>query len=135
MAATEAGAAVVRARYGSSLARFGKSPIDFAIDADIESERAIMNVLRAARPTDGFIGEEAGAEGRDATGEVDAVTKGSGYTPVSVASSPPRTDRPMLPSSRSSTSSSQQRSRATTGATHSRSNCADFLTQEKRAMS
>jgi 3'-phosphoadenosine 5'-phosphosulfate (PAPS) 3'-phosphatase len=73
VAATEAGADAVRARYGSSLARFGKSPICFATDADIESERAIMNVLRAARPTDGFIGEEPGAERRDATGEVDAV--------------------------------------------------------------
>jgi myo-inositol-1(or 4)-monophosphatase len=63
VAAAEAGAAVVRARYGSPLARFDKSPSDFATDADLESEHAIMDVLRAARPADGFIGEEAGATG------------------------------------------------------------------------
>lgn len=63
VAAAEAGAAVVRAKYGSPLARFDKSPGDFATEADIESERAIMDVLRAARPSDAFIGEEAGLVG------------------------------------------------------------------------
>jgi len=63
VAAAEAGAAVVRARYGTPLARIDKAPGDFATEADIESEHAIMNVLRGARPTDGLIGEEAGAAG------------------------------------------------------------------------
>ncbi len=63
VAAAEAGAAVVRGKYRLPLARFDKSPSDFATDADIESEQAIMQVLRAAHPADGFIGEEAGAAG------------------------------------------------------------------------
>ncbi|HEY7046884.1 MAG TPA: inositol monophosphatase family protein [Jatrophihabitantaceae bacterium] len=63
VAAAEAGAAVVRAKYGGPLARFDKSPMDFATDADLEAEHAIMDVLRAARPDDGFLGEEAGAVG------------------------------------------------------------------------
>jgi fructose-1,6-bisphosphatase/inositol monophosphatase family enzyme len=67
IAAAEAGAAVVRARYRSSLTRIDKSPTDFATDADIEAEQSIMAVLRAARPTDGFIGEEAGATGPAST--------------------------------------------------------------------
>jgi myo-inositol-1(or 4)-monophosphatase len=67
VAAAEAGATVVRARYRSSLTRIDKSPTDFATDADIEAEQAIMAVLRAARPTDGFIGEEAGATGPAST--------------------------------------------------------------------
>jgi len=55
IAAAETGAAIVREMYGSSLARLDKSPGDFATEADLESERAIMRVLRAARTTDGFI--------------------------------------------------------------------------------
>lgn len=61
VAAAAAGAAVVRRRYGGSFARFDKSPGDFATDADIESERAIVNILREARPADGIVGEELGA--------------------------------------------------------------------------
>jgi myo-inositol-1(or 4)-monophosphatase len=63
IAAAEAGAAVVRARFGSPLARFDKSPIDFATEADVEAEHAIRQVLHAARPTDGFLGEETGLAG------------------------------------------------------------------------
>ena len=63
VAAAEAGAAVVRAKYGGPLARYDKSPTDFATDADLEAERAILDVLRRARPDDGFLGEEAGAVG------------------------------------------------------------------------
>jgi len=65
--AAEAGAAVVRAKYGAPLAHFAKSPMDFATDADLEAERAILDILRAARPGDGFLGEEAGAVGPAAT--------------------------------------------------------------------
>lgn len=63
VAAAEAGAAVVRARYGSPLARFDKSPGDFATDVDLESEHAIMSVLHAGCAADTIIGEEAGAAG------------------------------------------------------------------------
>jgi myo-inositol-1(or 4)-monophosphatase len=63
IAATEAGAAVVRSRYGAPLARFEKSPGDFATAADIESEKAILDVLRAARPRDAVMGEESGHTG------------------------------------------------------------------------
>lgn len=63
VAAAEAGAAVVRLKYGGSLARFDKSPVDFATEADIEAEKAITGVLRTARPGDGVVGEELGASG------------------------------------------------------------------------
>jgi myo-inositol-1(or 4)-monophosphatase len=65
IAATQAGAAVVRSRYGGSLSRLAKDALDFATDADIEAERAIADVLRAARPSDSIVGEELGASGSD----------------------------------------------------------------------
>ncbi|NJC84464.1 inositol monophosphatase family protein [Planosporangium mesophilum] len=61
--AAEAGAAVVRSHYGSSLTRFQKSAGDFATTADIEAEAAILDVLRAARPHDLMVGEESGRAG------------------------------------------------------------------------
>jgi myo-inositol-1(or 4)-monophosphatase len=60
IAAAEAGAAVARSRYGGSLSRLAKSELDFATDADIDAEQAITEVLRAARPADGILGEELG---------------------------------------------------------------------------
>lgn len=63
IAAAEAGAAVVRARYGDTLDRFDKAPGDFATVADLESERAILDVLRGARPDDAVLGEESGHTG------------------------------------------------------------------------
>lgn len=63
VAAAEAGAAVVRARYGGELTRFEKSPLDFATIADIEAEQAILGVLGAARPADVVNGEETGRSG------------------------------------------------------------------------
>ncbi len=63
VAAAEAGAAVVRARYRTPLTRLEKSALDFATDADVEAERAILNVLRTARPDDGLVSEEAGIFG------------------------------------------------------------------------
>ena len=59
IAAAQAGCAVVRARYGGTLARFDKSAFDFATDADIESEHAILDVLRAARPGDAVEAKES----------------------------------------------------------------------------
>ena len=61
--AAEAGAAVVRSHYGSSLTRFQKSGGDFATTADVEAEKAIIDVLRAARPQDLVLGEESGHTG------------------------------------------------------------------------
>jgi myo-inositol-1(or 4)-monophosphatase len=63
IAAARAGADVVRARYGSALTRVAKVGIDFATEADLESERAITAVLRAQRPADQFVGEESGRSG------------------------------------------------------------------------
>ncbi|MEU8265148.1 inositol monophosphatase family protein [Micromonospora sp. NPDC048999] len=63
VAAAEAGAAVVRSRYGASLARVDKGGGDFATAADIEAEQAILDVIRAARPNDAVLGEESGRTG------------------------------------------------------------------------
>ncbi|WP_203984408.1 inositol monophosphatase family protein [Sphaerisporangium rufum] len=65
VAAARAGAAVVRAQYGSPLARVAKSAGDFATAADIEAEQAILTVIRAARPDDAVLGEESGRTGPD----------------------------------------------------------------------
>lgn len=66
-AAAEAGAAVVRARYGGTLVRHAKDGLDFATDADVAAERAILDVLARERPGDLVVGEELGATGdRDA---------------------------------------------------------------------
>ncbi|SCL27625.1 myo-inositol-1(or 4)-monophosphatase [Micromonospora rhizosphaerae] len=61
--AAEAGAGVVRAAYGASLTRFEKSAGDFATAADIDAERAVLDVLRTARPGDAVIAEESGRTG------------------------------------------------------------------------
>jgi myo-inositol-1(or 4)-monophosphatase len=52
IAAAEAGAAVVRSRFGEPLARFEKSSGDFATAADIEAEKAILDILRERGPAD-----------------------------------------------------------------------------------
>jgi myo-inositol-1(or 4)-monophosphatase len=65
--AAQAGAAVVRAKYGASLTRFEKSAGDFATAADIEAEKAILDVLRSARPDDAVTGEESGRTGARVT--------------------------------------------------------------------
>lgn len=68
IAAVQAGAGVVRAKYGTSLTRIAKAPMDFATDADIAAEQAILDVLRAARPADAYQGEELGASGPEGAG-------------------------------------------------------------------
>jgi len=68
VAAAIAGAAVVRARFGTALQRIEKAPLDFATDADVAAERAILDVLRAARPGDGYQGEELGESGAGRSG-------------------------------------------------------------------
>jgi myo-inositol-1(or 4)-monophosphatase len=60
LAAAAAGAAVVRAAYGTELNRHAKGNLDFATDADLDAERAIFRVIAAARPRDGRLGEESG---------------------------------------------------------------------------
>lgn len=70
IAAAEAGAAVVRARFGTSLTRVEKAPMDFATDADISAEQAILEVLRSARPADAYQGEELGRSGSGSAGRV-----------------------------------------------------------------
>ncbi|MEU3454534.1 inositol monophosphatase family protein [Micromonospora sp. NPDC006766] len=63
IAAAQAGADVVRGRYGTSLERVDKSGGDFATAADVEAEQAILDVIRAARPDDAVLGEESGRTG------------------------------------------------------------------------
>ena len=60
LAAASAGAAVARRLYRQPVDRFDKSPTDFATQADLESEDAILAVIRAARPDDTVVGEERG---------------------------------------------------------------------------
>ena len=62
--AAEAGAAVVREKFGGALTRYAKSPTDFATEADLEAERAILGIIHTARPDDAVIGEEYGASGQ-----------------------------------------------------------------------
>ena len=49
--------------YGTALARFDKSAGDFATAADLEAEKAILAVIRGARPDDAVTGEESGLTG------------------------------------------------------------------------
>jgi fructose-1,6-bisphosphatase/inositol monophosphatase family enzyme len=65
LAAAAAGADVIRRWYGAELAHLDKSPTDFATEADLAAEAAIRNVLAAARPRDGFEGEETGVAAGD----------------------------------------------------------------------
>ncbi|QTE02791.1 inositol monophosphatase family protein [Streptomyces cyanogenus] len=62
-AAAQAGAAVVRDLYGRRLDRYEKSAGDFATEADLAAERAVLDVLRAARPEDAVTAEESGRTG------------------------------------------------------------------------
>ncbi|MGW2856417.1 inositol monophosphatase family protein [Streptomyces sp. NPDC001215] len=63
IAAACAGADVVRGMYGRRLTRIDKGAGDFATAADVEAERQILDVIRAARPGDGVLGEESGRQG------------------------------------------------------------------------
>lgn len=49
--------------YGRRLARIDKGAGDFATAADVEAEKAIVGVIRAARPRDAVLGEEGGRQG------------------------------------------------------------------------
>lgn len=62
-AAVRAGADVVRELYGQRLDRIDKGGGDFATTADVAAEKAILGVLRTARPDDAVLGEEGGQQG------------------------------------------------------------------------
>lgn len=63
IAAAEAGVVMVCQSYGSALTNHAKSPTDFATNADIEAERAILDVITNFRPEDAVEGEESGRRG------------------------------------------------------------------------
>ncbi|MGV9840528.1 inositol monophosphatase family protein [Streptomyces fungicidicus] len=63
IAGARAGADVVRAMYGRRLDRIDKGAGDFATAADVEAEKAILGIIRAARPDDAVLGEEGGQQG------------------------------------------------------------------------
>ncbi len=61
--ALEAGALAKQRRFeGVSVAATKSSAVDIVTEADRETERFIRDALTAARPDDGFFGEESGAE-------------------------------------------------------------------------
>lgn len=60
LAAAAAGAQKVRAAFGGPVDRHGKGGDDFATQADLDAEAAMMAVIAAARPDDGRVGEESG---------------------------------------------------------------------------
>jgi myo-inositol-1(or 4)-monophosphatase len=68
VAAAQAGADVVHSMYGRRFTRIDKGAGDFATEADLAAEKAIVDVIRTARPDDAVLGEEGGLRG-----ETDAV--------------------------------------------------------------
>lgn len=58
--AAMAGATVIRSLTGQNVERIDKGANDFATEADIASEKAIIGVIRQERPDDTIIGEESG---------------------------------------------------------------------------
>ena len=67
LAAAQAGAEVVRTAYGTKSTRHAKSDSDFATDADLDAERAILGVIESARPEDTWVGEESGSTATSST--------------------------------------------------------------------
>lgn len=61
--AAQAGADVVRRAYGSKHVRHVKGPTDFATEADVMAESAILATLTQHRPDDARTGEESGSSG------------------------------------------------------------------------
>ena len=84
--------------YGTELEQKFKTATDFATAADLAAERAILEVIRAARPGDGFVGEEFGEAG------------GIGPpTPAGICGRPASTPNRPAPRSSSPTSSGSRR--------------------------
>lgn len=65
VAVAHEGAAIVRDRFGTDLSRLDKGSGDFATNADIEAENAMLTLLRRERPGDAILGEESGLSGTD----------------------------------------------------------------------
>ena len=63
IAVAEAGAKVVRRCFRTTLQRLDKGAGDFATNADVEAENAMVAVLRGHRPSDAVLGEETGRSG------------------------------------------------------------------------
>jgi myo-inositol-1(or 4)-monophosphatase len=63
IAVADAGAAVVRRCFGTTLQRLDKGAGDFATHADIEAEHTMCAVLHRERPADAILGEESGRSG------------------------------------------------------------------------
>ncbi|WP_128979005.1 inositol monophosphatase family protein [Streptomyces roseicoloratus] len=63
LAAARTGADIVRGLYGRRLDRIDKGDGDFATAADVAAEKAILGVIRTARPADAVLGEEGGRQG------------------------------------------------------------------------
>ncbi len=59
---------MVRSRYGTALGRVDKTGGDFATEADIAAEQAILAALRTHRPGDAITGEESGSSGDTGNG-------------------------------------------------------------------
>lgn len=66
--AAEAGAAIVLALSGQDLKHIGKGHNDFATEADIAAEKAILDIILQERPDDVMVGEESGAHQPTTTG-------------------------------------------------------------------
>jgi myo-inositol-1(or 4)-monophosphatase len=63
IAVADAGAVVVRRRFGTLRQRRDKGAGDFATDADIEAENAMLALLRRERPQDAILAEESDRSG------------------------------------------------------------------------
>jgi len=63
IAVAEEGAAVVHRCFGSTLQRLDKGGGDFATNADVEAEKAMLALLNRERPGDAILGEETGRTG------------------------------------------------------------------------
>lgn len=63
IAVADAGAAVVRRCFGTKLQHMEKGADDFATNADIEAEHAMLALLHRERPEDAILGEESGRSG------------------------------------------------------------------------
>lgn len=61
--ATEVASEVIRSAFHTPLTRYAKVGDDFATQADLAAEKAILDVLAAACPGDRFLAEESGVSG------------------------------------------------------------------------
>src|SRR5262245_60867749 len=57
------GASVVRESFGSKLQRIDKGAGDFATNADVAAENAMLDLLGRERPDDAILAEESGSNG------------------------------------------------------------------------